>query len=511
MTPSIPSLRSVRFSRPLPWFAAFCALTASFPTTLLAEEATRPPNVVFILVDDLGWSDGGVLGSEYYETPQIDRLARDGMRFTNAYSANPLCSPTRASLLTGQSPARHGLMVPAGHLDEVVLKGTIGEKAVANRRAATPGLITRFDNTFVTYAEVLREAGYRTAFMGKWHLGSDPYLPEKQGFDVVVGGRKDHGPPPPGYFGPWPETETLPDVPEGTHVDDVLGNEAVRFIRDNKDRPFLLNLWFYDVHSPYQAKPDLIKKYAAKTDPTGRHQSPTMGSMIETMDTNLGRVLDALDEAGLRDNTIIIFTSDNGGNMYDRIGDTTPTNNAPLRAGKGNNYEGGVRVPLIVDWPGVTRRGSLSDALVSSEDIFPTILEMTGLPLRPELHVDGTSFVSALKGESFQRGPLISHFPFYMPRPKNHPNTSIRDGDWKFYRFYFRGEHGENEYELYNLRDDPGETRNLVAENPELAGRLDAAIETFLIETKTTRPIRNHHFDPNFKPTPPAPVVTPAP
>jgi arylsulfatase A-like enzyme len=461
-------------------------LAASF------AHAAKQPNIIVIVADDLGWKDSAAYGSEFYETPAIDQLAAQGVRFTDAYSANPLCCPTRASILTGQYPSRLHFTAASGHIEPVILNPKEVATAAPNNPATVPQSRSRLPNEYVTYAELLKEAGYRTAFVGKWHLGRAPYLPEAQGFDVVVGGRHHPGPPG-GFFAPWP-IDTIKKVKPGTHISDAITDEALEFIDENRNGPFLLNLWYYDVHAPFEGKPDLIDKYEQLIDPDYTQRSATMGAMIETMDLNIERVLEALDRLGIRENTIIIFTSDNGGNMYNEVDGTTPTNNAPLKSGKGNNYEGGVRVPLIVSWPFKSVGGTVSDAIISSVDLYPTILTMAGLPQHPEHHIDGVDFTPAIAGGAHDRGPTISHFPHYVPATDNIPNTSVRVGDYKLYRFYYDGLNQTHRYELYNLETDIGETTNLASSMPEKVGALDAIIERHLREADVLVPLKNPRF-----------------
>lgn len=460
--------------------------------------AAKQPNIILIVADDLGWKDSSAYGSEFYQTPGIDRLAEEGTLFTDAYSANPLCCPTRASILTGQYPSRLHFTAANGHIPQVILDPKEGTTAAPDKPAIIPGSRSRLPNEYVTYAELLKEAGYATAFVGKWHLGQGKYIPENQGFDVVVGGRHHPGPPPPGmFFAPW-DIDTIKKVKPGTHISDAITDEALEFVRANRDEPFLLNLWFYDVHAPFQAKPELLDKYEQLIDPDYSQRSPTMGAMIEVMDINIRRLLAELDQLGIRENTIIIFTSDNGGNMYNEVDGTTPTNNAPLKSGKGNNYEGGVRVPLIVSWLGVSKPGYVTNSIVSSVDLYPTILRMAELPLMPENHIDGVDFSAAIRGESHDRGPTISHFPHYVPATDNLPNTSVRVGDYKLYRFYYDGDNQAHRYELYNLKEDIGETVNLAAAMPKKVEALDAIMEQHLVEAEVLVPIKNPRF--NAKP-----------
>ncbi|HUT14168.1 MAG TPA: sulfatase, partial [Thermoguttaceae bacterium] len=453
------------------------------------EVDLRRPNVVFMLADDLGWADTTVYGSTLYETPHIARLAKQGLTFTNAYAASPLCSPTRASILTGQYPGRLRLTTPACHLPQEVLDPQVPDRASPHHHVVMPETRTRLPNDYVTYAEVLKTVGYRTAFLGKWHLGREPYLPESQGFDVVVGGRHHPGPPG-GYFAPWP-CETLPRSPDGAHIDDAITTEAIKFLETNRQRPFLLNLWFYSVHAPFEAKQPLIEKYRAKAkaDPTNLQTNPVMGAMIETLDDNVGRVLDALERLGLSENTLVIFTSDNGGNMYNFVEGVEATNNAPLRNGKGNIYDGGHRVPLIVSWPGKIAQDERSDAIVSSVDYFPTILDVAGLPRPEEQACDGASLWPVLQGgRPDPARAVFCHFPHMPPATGSLPATSVRQGDWKLLRFYGDASEGTDRLELYRLADDPGESRNLAGSDPQRAADLNALVEKHLADTQALVP-----------------------
>ncbi|MGQ1783617.1 MULTISPECIES: sulfatase [unclassified Saccharicrinis] len=449
-----------------------------------AKTKSKKQNVVFILADDLGWKDLACYGSDFYETPNIDAFAKTGMSFTNAYTASPLCSPTRASILTGQEPGRLRLTVPACHQLKVVLDPKEQFNAAPHYKTAIPQTRTRLPNEeYLTFAEVLKDKGYSTAFMGKWHLGRKPYLPENQGFDLVVGGREHPGPPGPGrFFAPW-DCETLPVVPDGTHVSDVLTDEAVKFMTSNKENPFLLCLWYYDVHAPYQAKEELIKKYKAKLNPNHIQRCPTMGAMIETMDINIGRILKSIKDLKLEDETIVIFTSDNGGNMYDGPDGTNPTNNYPLRAGKGNNYEGGVRVPLIVRVPGVTKAGQKSQVVTSTVDHYASLLELLNIPFPEEVVTDGVSYVKALKGKDYERAPIYSTFCHNVIATGNRANISMRQGPWRFYKFYYDGPNQEHRYELYNLDIDISETNNLASQMPEKVQLMEKMLDAHAKET----------------------------
>ena len=473
-----------------------CAVIFVLLASLSPAAETQPPNILFILIDDMGWRDTECYGSTFYETPNIDALAKRGMRFTDAYAACPLCSPTRASILTGQYPGRLRFTMPAGHLPQVVLDPIVPKTAAPGRKACTPQTRTRLPNEYFTIAEALKEASYTTGFFGKWHLGRDPYLPDNQGFDRVVGGREHPCPPAPGhYFGPWKNVATLPVVPEGTHICDALTDEAISFLKDNKDNRFFLCLWYYDVHAPYQAIEELKKKYAAKADESNPQHCPTMGGMIDILDQNVGRVMKTLDDLGLSNDTLIVFTSDNGGNMYDRADDTTPTNNTPLRNGKGNNYEGGVRVPMFCIWPGKVEPGTVNDTVVSSVDYYPTLLEAAGLEPKPGQILDGVSIMPALTGKGeVAREAIFSHYPHYVPATSNVPSTSVRCGDLKLYRFYCDNDDQTDRFELYNLAKDIGETKNLASERPEDVKRLNGMISRFLEETGALVPVPNPRY-----------------
>jgi arylsulfatase A-like enzyme len=457
----------------------------------------KKQNVIFILADDLGWKDLGSYGSDFYETPNLDAFSKSGMLFTDAYAASPLCSPTRASILTGQEPGRLRFTTPTGHVPEVVLDPTETYSAGPRDKTATPQTRTRLPNDYLTFAEVLKENGYATAFMGKWHLGRAPYIPENQGFDVVIGGREHSGPPGPGhFFSPW-NTNTIPVVPDGTHISDVLTDEAISYMTANKDNPFLLCLWYYDVHAPFQAKPVLIEKYQKKLNSSHIQRSPTMAAMIETMDVNVGRLIQTVKDLKLEDKTIIIFTSDNGGNMYDGPDDTNPTNNYPLREGKGNNYEGGVRVPLIIKVPGVTKAGTTSKVVISTVDHYSSLLELLDVSFPEDLKTDGVSYVRALKGNDYERAPIYSTFAHNVIATGNRANISMRQGPWRLYKFYFDGPNQEHRYELYNLEEDISETKNLTDKMVSRVKTMNELLDAHVQEAKILLPNKNNNYQGN--------------
>ena len=425
----------------------------------------RPTNVVLFLIDDLGWMDLGCQGGDYYRTPNIDKLAGSGVRFTDAYAAAHICSPTRAAILTGKYPARLMLTqwLPAG-------------RWVAKKHRLREGRYLRaLPLEEVTLAETLHEAGYATGFVGKWHLGGEPfYMPRHQGFDVNVGG-SDHGAPGHYFFpykGEWlipttglrVEKQTLPDGEPGEYLTDRLTDEAISFIRGRKDKPFLLMLSHYAVHAPLQAKRDMIAKYE-KIPKAKRRGKPAYAAMVESVDQSVGRVMGTLAELGLADDTLVIFTSDNGGWAGG-------TDNSPLRANKGSSYEGGIRVPLLIRWPGVTDEGKTSSVPAISNDLYPTILETLGLKPAAHQHVDGVSLGPALKGERLPERNLYWHYPHYNRHPSSAPAGVVRSGDWKLIELFETGKR-----ELYNLSEDVGESKDLASAEPRKAAELASALQ----------------------------------
>jgi len=442
------------------------------------------PNIIFILIDDLGWTDLGCYGSTFSETPHLDRLAAESVRFTDAYAACPVCSPTRASILTGKYPATLGIT------DWIDFRKRIHP---ARGKLVDAPYIDHLPREETTIAATLREHGYATWHVGKWHLGGPDYYPDKQGFDVNVGGW-EAGSPSNGYFSPW-RFPTLDDGPAGEYLTDRLTDEAIRLIQQNGEQPFFLNLWYYTVHTPIQAKAEKIEKYQAKAQKLGLDQvqtfaegdffpcehkkdkrivrrlvqsDPVYAAMIESLDENIGRLLQAVEDAGQSDNTIVIFTSDNGGLA---TAEGSPTCNAPLAEGKGWMYEGGTREPLLVKWPGITQADSLCRVPVTSPDFYPTLLEMAGVAHPPHPELEGVSFANLLRGEpTLDRDAIFWHYPHYGNQGGT-PGSSVRAGDYKLIEFFEDGR-----LELYNLRNDSGEERNLVELEPDVAARLHALL-----------------------------------
>jgi arylsulfatase A-like enzyme len=473
--------------------AALCYL--SNQTTVTAED--NKPNVVFILADDLGWSDTTLFETtKFYETPNIERLAERGMTFTRAYSASPLCSPTRSAILTGLNPARTGITAPNCHLPAVKLKATPGLRAAPHRKAVPINPVTRLDPKYYTLGEALKDAGYATGHFGKWHLGAEPFSPLQNGFDVDLPHTPGPGPSG-GFVAPWAYPDFDPDTPN-EHIEDRMAKEAVSFMKANRDKPFFLNYWMFSVHAPFDAKPDLIKKYSGKVDPNDPQRSPTYAAMIESMDDAVGTLLDTLDRLGIADNTIIVFASDNGGNMYNWVDDTFPTSNAPLRGGKATMYEGGVRGPCSIVWPGNIKPNTRSDEVIQSCDFYPTLLEMLELDAKPDQSFDGISIMPALAGNQLDREAIFTYFPHSPNIPAwLPPAVSIHRGDWKLIRLFHAGESKQHRWKLFDLKNDIGETKNLAADQPELVKELDGLIEQFLVDTRAVRPTPNPAFDPD--------------
>lgn len=461
------------------------ALSMAIPRALSAE---KKPNIVLILVDDLGWVDTGCYGSTYYETPHIDRLASQGMRFTNGYAACAVCSPTRAAIMTGRYPARLGVTdwirsrFQGGEIpeDKQNPSGYVGTK---NQKLLCPENALWMELDEITIAEMLKPVGYTSCHIGKWHLGADDWYPDKQGFDYNIGGC-DFGQPP-SYFDPYCNKnqgciETLEPREEGEYLTDREADEAVHFINQHKDKPFFLYMAHYAVHTPIQAKDELIKKYNEKEK---THQKdPVYAAMVESVDDAVGRIMQALDENGIAENTLVIFTSDNGGLMG-------KTSNLPLRAGKGYPYEGGIREPIIIRWPGVIEAGSTCDVPVTSVDYFPTLCEAAGVNLPADRPTDGESIMPLLKqnGE-LQRDAIFWHFPHY--RGNITPYGIIRKGDWKLLMHY-DGEPSE----LYNLKEDLSEENDIAPKMPEKVKELEEHLHQWLKETNAKMPKKNPDYE----------------
>lgn len=459
--------------------------------------AEKPLNVIFILADDLGWADTSLYGkTSFYQTPNLDRLAQRGMVFTRAYSASPLCSPTRASILTGQTPARNGFTTAGGHHDEVRLKAKIRSVSIEHKATQTES-VTRLDTSYPTLGKLIQKNGYATAHFGKWHVGEEPYSPLQHGFDVDVPHWPGSGPAG-SYIAPWQFPKFRENF-SGEHIEDRMAEEAVQWMQSlPENQPFYMNYWMFSVHTPFDAKKTLIEYYRGRMDPENPQRSPTYAAMVHSMDDAVGTLLDAVDRTGIADRTVIIFASDNGGNMYGSLDGTVPTSNFPLRGGKATLFEGGIRVPCVVVWPGVTKPGSRSDEMIQSTDFYPTILHALKTNSPDGYPVDGVDIMPALQGYSLGRRPIFTYFPHVTPVVPDWlpPAIAVHEGDWKLIRLFFQGENGAHSYQLYNLKEDLGETNNLFEAYPEKVAELDRMIEDYLTDTQAVTPERNPDFDP---------------
>lgn len=444
-------------------FLAALVLSFGIPPLVAVVSAEERPNLLFIYLDDFGWKDTGFMGSDFYETPHLDALAKEGMIFTHAYSASANCAPARACLLSGQYTPRH----------EIYNVGTGPRGKAAYRRLKhIPGVDT-LDPEITTWAECIQAAGYRTATMGKWHLSNDP-IP--YGFDVNVAGSHSGGPPK-GYYPPHPKVPGLGQVEKDEYLTDTLTHRAIDFVQENKDKPWMLYLTHFAVHTPLDPKKELVAKYKAKK-PGKLHHHVAMATMIESVDTGVGEIVAALEEVGVRDRTIIVFFSDNGG-----YGPATDMD--PLKGYKGTYYEGGIRVPFFVNWPGVVESGHTAEVPIIGVDLYPTFCEMLGAELPDGQALDGISILPYLHGD-FPEGEeraLFWHFPAYLqsysikteqrdPLFRSRPCSVIRKGDWKLHQYFEK-----NEFELYNLITDPGESKNLVDVETEKLAELKKELE----------------------------------
>lgn len=469
----------------------------SYSCALAAAENTRPLNIVFFLVDDLGQRDLGCYGSTFYETPHVDRLATEGARFTCAYAACPVCSPTRASILTGRYPVR-------SQITDYISpnRSNQHENWPKNTKMLPAPYADRLPLEEVTLAEAFKSGGYSTLHVGKWHLGPEGFYPENQGFDVNVGGL-EAGVPSTGkqYFSPY-GNKRLSDGPPGEYLPERLGREAAKFIRENRDKPFFIYFPLYSVHTPLMCPDDLRAKYEAKRQKLGQEmkwgqeaerkvrlvqEHAIYAGMIEGMDDSVGQVLKVLDETGLAANTAVFFTSDNGGLS---TSEGSPTSNVPLRAGKGWLYEGGIREPLLVRWPGNVKPGTVIDEPIISTDYYATILEMAGLPANPQQHRDGVSFASLLKeGKPPAARPMFWHYPHYSPQG-GAPSGAIREGNWKLIEWFEDGK-----VELFDVANDLSETRELAAAHPDKVKELRDRLHAWQKETGALFPKPNPKYD----------------
>lgn len=459
------------------------------------EEPVQKPNILFILADDLGNHDLSSKGSSYYETPHIDRIANEGMVFTQGYAACQVCSPSRASIMTGKSPARHGITDWIG-----AATGEAWRERGRHNKLLPPEYRHNLPHEYITLPEALQEAGYKTFFAGKWHLGSEGSWPEDHGFDINKGGH-DKGWPPGGFFAPF-NNPKLEDGPDGENLSMRLARETVKFIQENKDSSFFAFLSFYAVHAPVQTTKDKWKKYRDKAVAAGIadkgfemghflpvrqvQDHPVYAGLVESMDDAVGEVLNALDELGLAENTIVVFTSDNGGVA---AGDAFATSNKPLRGGKGYQFEGGIREPYFIRVPWMDIAGRKTDVPATGTDFYPTLLELAGVESRPGQHNDGISLVPVLRGEIPDDRPLIWHYPHYGNQG-GEPSSIIRLGKWKLIHYYEDGHR-----ELYNLEQDMEETTDVSDENPEITGQLADRLFAYLDEVGARYPEKDPLYD----------------
>ena len=465
-----------------------------------SEKSTEktPPNFLFILADDLGYHDLSCMGSKYYETPNIDKISRDGMTFTHGYAACQVCSPSRAAIMTGKFPARLGITDWIG--------AKTGEAWREQKRFDK--LLPADNNDHLAHAETtiseaMKERGYRTFFAGKWHIGSEGSYPEDHGFDVNKGGW-EKGSPIGGFFSPWTNPR-LENTTPGENLPMRLGKETAAFIRENQTAPFFAFLSFYAVHGPIQTTKEKWSKYRDKAEQMGlaesgfemeRHlpirrtqDNPVYAGLVESMDDAVGVVLAELVNLGLHDNTVVIFTSDNGGVAS---GDAFSSSNLPLRGGKGYQWEGGIREPYFIKVPWMDIAGKKSEVPVTGTDFYPTILDLAGFDPVPSQHMDGLSLLPVLEGGSLDPRPLFWHYPHYGNQGGD-PSSIIREGDWKMIHYWEDGHK-----ELYNLKNDLGEANNVAAENPDRLKSLGEKLESLIKETRGRIPVPDPEYDPNL-------------
>lgn len=440
---------------------ALCSL-AVCTAHLSADETPERPHILLIMTDDMGWKDLHCQGNEVLRTPEIDKFAKSGVRFTNAYAASPVCSPTRAALITGLFPARLHITQHGADTKSFWPK---------DRTIQPPPTDNTLPHKYDTLAERLKASGYATGFFGKWHLGNEAHYPDRHGFDVNIGGCNKGGPPT--YFDPY-RIPTLENRKNGEYLSDRLADETTSWMKQQGDKPMFICLWTYNPHFPFEAPEELTAHYKGKKGPG--LVNPIYGGQIEATDRAIGRVLDELEKRNMVENTLVIFTSDNGGW-------SGATDNRPLRKGKGFLYEGGIRVPLIIRWPGVTMANQTDDTPVQSMDLTATILDAAKVKLSDDVSLDGESLHPIFKGEPLKREALYWHYPHWSFHKQNRPGSAIRMGDHKLIHRYDDGS-----LELYNVIEDIGEKINLAQDNPELTQKLNRKLQAWLTEVKAGVP-----------------------
>ncbi len=447
-------------------------------------EISKQPNIVMIVADDLGWYDLSCYGNNFIETPNLDQLAKEGIKFTDAYAAAPLCSPSRASLMTGLHPIRVNI---TEHIHG-------NHPAGPNQKLRTPPVDQRLNLEHKTIAEALKTKDYKTAFIGKWHLGGGKFTPDHRGFDVNIAGAWNGLPK--SFFYPFFNKGEKPELQnsskEGDYLTDVLTDKAIEYISKQKDSAFFISLNYYSPHVPIEAKPDLVEKYKKKRGAdTSETTMPNIhyAAMVASIDQNVGRILEKLKELNLAENTVVLFTSDNGGLSVREVPafakHTPPTDNGMLRDGKGYVYEGGIREPLIVRWPKIIKKNQIDSTPVIGQDFYNTFMEMAGIKERTQ---DGISLLPLFKGDSQKERGLLWHLPHYSPQ-RGKPSTAYREGDWKIIHFY-----EEDSYELYNLKKDISESNDLSAFSTEKLEVLKGNMRKMLLDLNAKFPEPNPNY-----------------
>ena len=461
--------------------AALCTSTLLANVPVSANAIGRP-NIIVILADDLGWCDLACYGNDLHETPHLDRFAKEGTRFTDAYSASPVCTPTRAAILTGKHPAR---------LHMTIWRENAKERG--NRELLEPICLDSLPLEHTTFAELLKEAGYFNAHVGKWHVGRAESYPQPHGFHVNIGGTLWGAPQTfwypfngDAYFRGWRYVPNMEPAESGDYLTDKLTDHAIQIMEKEVavDRPFYLNLWYHAVHTPIEGKPDLVEHYRKKFGQNSRWRNPHYAAMVHSLDANVGRILDTIDELGISKNTLVIFTSDNGGfvNSCKLNHNLQVTTNSPLRSGKGSCYEGGIRVPMIVRGPHVAKNEECRTPVYAC-DLYPTILRAAGLTDKTPDEMDGLDLSSlfASPSSNLDRDSLFFHYPHYYPTTA--PVSAIRNGDWKLLEYF-----EDRRMELYNLREDIGEATNLVTSRRGVAQRLSAELRAWRRSVRALEP-----------------------
>lgn len=492
-------------------FIFFAAFTLILIVSLNAQSAHSKdfsfglkPNILFILADDLGWSDTELFGTTtFYETPNINKLAKQGMLFLQAYTPSPVCSPTRASIVTGQYFTRFGITNARCHLEETRMHPQVAEYDIETRKTIPVLEATRLDTIHYTLPKFLKDNGYVTGHFGKWHLGLPPYDASHAGFDEVQPKTPEEAITD-SYLAPWESLKAEGFIgKDGEHIEDRMAQEASKFIVEHKNKPFFLNYWAFSVHSPWSAKTSLTNYYAEKKNPLNPQRNPVYAAMIHSLDDAVGTIMKTLDSLDLSKNTIIVFTSDNGGNTWappktEPMGfeNIPATSNYPMRNGKGWHYEGGTRVPLIYVWPNKIKANSISYEQVSAIDFYPTLIDLLGKKVPENLNFDGVSYAPVLlKNETLKERPMFGYHPVYNWGDKIPPTVWVRKGDWKLIRFFNDNEDQSDRFELNNLHNDIFESSDQNSRNSTKVKELNLLIDDFLKSTNGVYPQKN----PNYK------------